>query len=49
MGFSRAGLGLEDSKNKRPVHEETFNILSDEGNTKNLSFAEIGSLIRDKL
>ena len=52
MGFSRAGLGMEDPKEKqtrRVGKEQSHNILSGEDNVGNMSYSEIGSLIRQKL
>jgi|688.fasta_scaffold2720366_1 hypothetical protein len=48
MGFSRAGLGMEDPKNRNPVTDKNHHILADEKNTKNMSISELSSLIRQK-
>ncbi len=47
MGFSRAGLGMQDPKNRNPVTDRNHHILSGE-NTKNMSISELSSLIRQK-
>lgn len=46
MGFSRAGLGMEDPNNRSISTEKGHHILSGEKNIKNLSISEIGALIR---
>ena len=48
MGFSRAGLGMEDPKNRNPITDSNLHILSSEKNTKNMSISELSSLIRQK-
>jgi len=48
MGFSRAGLGMEDPKHSNAATDSPHHILSGEKNIKNLSISELGALIRQK-